>query len=320
MVILHVTSLSHGAGKTAICAGLGKLLSVKGNKCGYFKPVIGTAPDTDSAFLKDILSLTDLLDLISPTYHDEASLASGIKFTFEKIATGKDVVLIENTTSAVRQILPGKILMIAGYSDMDILPDLLGKNKGTIDGLVLNKIPVSQIKSVNTKIQTLRAQNANFLGTLPEDKALLTFSLSDLTKLIEGQIISNSEMKDTLILNYMLGALTVDSALPYFNLKSGKLAILRAERSDLQMAALATDTAAMVIYGEAEVIPMVQLRARDKKVPIITTRLNAQTIANRMEENILTTKFHQPGKLNRFIELMSQNLDLTKVYQVIGVN
>ena len=320
MVILHVTSVSHGAGKTAICAGLGKLLLMKGSKCGYFKPVIGTNFDTDAAFLKDILSLSDPLDLISPTYRDEASFISGAKVTFEKIARGKDVVLIEHVLPGINQLLPGKTLMIAGYSDIDTLPDLADKKNGSVDVWILNKIPVSQIKPAKTKIESIWTQTVNVLGMLPEDKTLLTFSLSELAQLIEGQIISSPDMKDSLTVNYMLGALTVDSALPYFNRKSGKVAILRAERSDMQMAALATDATAMVLYGETPMIPIVHLRARDKKVLVITTRLNAQAIATRMEETILKTKFNQPGKLPRLIELMSQNLDLPKLYKELGLN
>ncbi len=317
MVILNVTSLSPGAGKTAVCAGLGKLLAKNGKKVGYFKPVVGNAPDTDAAFMKDVLSLTEAANVISPSFNDETALKSGVKVAFDKIAAGRDIVLVESSLAAVRQALAGKMLAVTTYSEIDNLPMVTGLSGSFA---VINKVPVNQMKTVNTKVERLKKQNVNILGVLPEDKALMTFSLSELAQLIDGQIISDAEMKDTVPANFMLGALTVDSALPYFSQKAEKVAILRAERADMQMAALATDTRALVLYGNASVTPMVQLRAKDKKAPIITTKLNVQDISRRMEETILKTKFNQPGKMPRLLELMSRNIDLPALYKALGLN
>ena len=69
MVALYVTSLERAAGKTAICAGLGKHLLSDGKKVGFLKPlnadgknlpVEGT--DSDTAFMKHIFALEEPID------------------------------------------------------------------------------------------------------------------------------------------------------------------------------------------------------------------------------------------------------------------
>ncbi|MDD5191001.1 MAG: DRTGG domain-containing protein [Dehalococcoidales bacterium] len=314
MVTVYITSLSHGAGKTAVCAGLGALLMKSGKNPGYFKPVNGSSPDTDAAFMKQTLGLTDAEVSISPAFSSPEMLKTGVKAAFEKIAAGKDVVLIETSRAASREILPGKSILVVAHNEIDQIPAA-----GAADGLIINKVPVSQLPAVKVKAETMKKLYPVF-GVIPEDKMLLTFSLDELARLIDGQFASLPEMKDTLIPNFMLGALTVDSALPYFNQRANKVAVLRAERSDMQLAALATDTKALVLYGNATVIPMVALRARDKKVPVITTKLDILTLTARLEETILKTKFNQPGKLARMVELMSQNIDLPAMYKMLGIS
>ena len=55
MAALYITSPQAGAGKTLLCAGLGKHLKGKGKKVGFFKPLVadikGKAADSDTASL-----------------------------------------------------------------------------------------------------------------------------------------------------------------------------------------------------------------------------------------------------------------------------
>ena len=101
MVALYVTSLETGAGKTAICAGLGKHLSNSGKNMGYLKPVIAdnASPssesiDSDVAFMKYSFSLGEPVEVLAPVYKNESAMKSGIKEALNKASQGKDVVII----------------------------------------------------------------------------------------------------------------------------------------------------------------------------------------------------------------------------------
>jgi len=314
MVTLHVTSLSRGAGKTAFCAGFGKILNQQGKTVGYLQPVLGMAPDADAIFLKETLGLSETVAELSPAFKDENELKSGIKAAFDKVAAGKDIVLVESQLPAVKQALPGKTVIIGVYGEIDILP-----NYSAADGFVINKVPAGRMATINARKNELKERKVNVSGVLPEEKALLTFSLKELAELLEGQI-AGSTQEDALAGSFMLGAMTADSALPYFNRKNEKVAILRAERADMQMVALNTDTRALVLYGNAAVIPMVQLRAKDKKVALITTKLNAAAITGRLDDKILQTRFQQPSKVARMAALLSANMDITAFLKILALS
>ncbi len=64
MAALYITSPQAGAGKTLVCAGLGRQLRRDGKKVGFFKPLVADirstakkSVDSDTAFLKRILAL-----------------------------------------------------------------------------------------------------------------------------------------------------------------------------------------------------------------------------------------------------------------------
>jgi BioD-like phosphotransacetylase family protein len=86
LVALLVTSPEKGSGKTTLCVGLGRYLQDAGKKVGYLKP--GGA-DGDAEFMKDALSLKEAAEALSPAL-------SGIKSACDKVAQGKDVVLVES--------------------------------------------------------------------------------------------------------------------------------------------------------------------------------------------------------------------------------
>lgn len=320
MVTLQITSLSRGAGKTAICTGLGRQLQDAGKTVGYLKPVIGTASDSDAAFIKDALSLSEPENLVCPTFPDEAHLEAGIKPVFDKIASGKDVVLVESTSGAVARAISARVIIVAVYSEIDILPNAVMAFGNQLAGLILNKVPVSQLQAVRSQVTgILQNSGVSVLGVIPEDKSLLTFTIGELANIIDGKVLNNPEKTAELAENFMLGALTVDSALPYFGRKANKVAVMRAERPDMQMAALQTSTCALVLYGDAGIIPLVRLRAEDKKVPIITTKLDALAISNRVEEALVKIKFNQPGKVPRLMALLAQGMDFPALYKSAGI-
>ena len=103
MVSLYVTSVEEGAGKTTICAGLGRYLQESGQRIGFFKPVVGQgrlsateAPEPDAVFMKQILGLEEPVESISPVMADWNQLLSGLKGAYARVATGKEVVKLRS--------------------------------------------------------------------------------------------------------------------------------------------------------------------------------------------------------------------------------
>jgi len=323
VVTIFVASLSHGAGKTAICAGLGKYLINHGKKVGYLSPTIGSDNNkADASFMKEVLALPESLDFICPNFENENQLAANIKKLIEVVSGGKDIVLVESSNAKAAREATAKVILVATHAELTD-NKVIGVYKGygqQAAGIVINKVPTSQLHDVWTdKAPSMREAGVNILGVLPEDRALLTFNLDELARLINGNFANATKKTEEIPTSFMLGAMTVDSGLPYFSRMSNKVAIVRGERPDMQMAALHTSTLAMVVTGEHAMIPQVKNLAEDKKVPVILTSYDCTTVANRIEENILKTRFHQKRKVDKILELMSKGFDFQLLSKTAGI-
>ena len=155
LVALYVTSLETGAGKTAICAGLGKHLLADGKKIGFFKPIIGKAiegVDSDAVFMKHILALEEPVDLLCPVISDESNLISRVKEAYTRVSLGKDVVIIEGRGElSIIEALDARVIIVEGYSG-ELSKAKINRYKDFgkyLLGVVLNKVPGSQAERMS---------------------------------------------------------------------------------------------------------------------------------------------------------------------------
>jgi len=322
VITLFVTSLSSGAGKTAIAAGIAKLIADRGKKVGYLRPIIGAAQaDGDAAFMKDLLGLQETPDVLSPAFANENQFNAGIKKAFDAVAGGKDAVIIECAFGAAARTLGAKAILVANYTEVAD-PKLTAACKALGPqgiGVIINKVPASQVVRVRGDVAAnLRKSGINVLGVLAEDRALLTFSIAELAQTIDGKVVNSPENASGLAESFMLGAMTVDSGLPYMELRSNKVAVVRSGRPDMAMAALDTSTRAIVLSGTSGMIPQVYHRAEDRGVPIITTALGCAAIAGRIEDAVVKTRFHQTAKLPRLLDLLGKGVDMAALLEAAG--
>jgi len=309
--VIYIVSVEEGAGKTTICAGLGRYLMAEGKKAGYLKPLASGKNDTDSdaAFLRGILGISD-----------EAKAPDIIK--------NSDVVLVEGTlgpndadsisqaTYNAAKEMKAKAIAVEAYS---------GQASGFVDsykgfgesllGVIINKVPQSQLKSVSEKTGSeFLTAGIKVLGVIPENRTLLAMTVGELAENLKGKILNSAEKSAELVENYMLGAMVVDSGLDYFGRKNNKAAIIRQDRPDMQLAALETSTRCLVLSGNAEApVYNVLQKAEIKGIPIISTETETDDIVAIIEAALSKTKLEQENKLPILTEMVKQNLDLKAI-------
>jgi BioD-like phosphotransacetylase family protein len=334
LAALFITSPQAGAGKTMLCAGLAKHLKGKGKKVGFFKPRVAVikgeerqAADSDTAFIKRILGLKESVDELCPVISGKGDVAGKVRKAYDEVAKGKDIVIIEGiwrqrpgggaieTAERLVKALEARVIVVEGYS-----PDLLKTKpvdsyKGfgeSLLGVIINKVPASQM-------ETARGLGGGVLGVVPEDRRLLSLTVAELAERIEGRIVNEAGKSAELVENYMLGALGVDSGLDYFGRKLAKAVVVRGERPDMQLAALETSTACLVISGDGEPIYNVLHSAEDKGIPIIITGDNTISVVESLEGALGSTKFNQEKKLPRLAAIMERQLDFESLYKGLGL-
>jgi len=313
-----------------VCAGLSKHVLSNGRIVGYFKPFIAAdenqppPDDSDVIFMKRLLALAEPAELLGPVFNDESSLSKGIKEAYAKVSQGKDIVIIEGTTDqsqvsrSIVEALDARVIIVERYSK-----ELPGAMKSDQDwgkhllGVVINKVPGSRLERV--RAEAFDKSGLSILGILPEDRTLLALTVSELAEHIQGEIVSGTENSAELVENLMLGAKCVDPGPEYFGRKVNKAVVIESERPDMQIAALETPTRCLVLSGNTAPKPIVLSRAKEKSVPVVSTRDGINIVVSNIEDALVQTKFNQDNKLPRLIEIMEQHFDFAGVDKGLGL-
>ncbi|MFC1963479.1 DRTGG domain-containing protein [Chloroflexota bacterium] len=330
MASLYIASMSAAGGKTALCVGLGEKLKARGKRVGFLKPLItlseGTSVeggDKDAEFMKQTLVLEESLEVLCPA-------SSAIKEGYAKVSKDKDVVLIEGTgdcregsdsvQTALQLVkdLAAKVVLIARYeSDLEVdkIVALARAFTDQLFGVVVNAVPELKMEHVNTSlVPALEQQEIKVLGVLPEDRELLTISVGELAECLEGNILNNSEHGDDLVESLMVGALSVDPAPSYLNLKENKAVITRGDRPDIQLAALEGSTKCLVLTNDIEPVPMILSRAQEREIPVVAVKTSTLSAMEAVEDILKKSRFHQEKKLKKLGELLDKHFDLETLY------
>jgi BioD-like phosphotransacetylase family protein len=308
--VLYIVSAEAAAGKTAVCAGLAINLVNEGKQVGYLKPqATEGGTDGDIAFMKKVLGTGDIVNA-------------------PDVVKGRDVVLVESSLGAkaadadslatygAAKEMQAKAIAVEAYTGQPSIYIDVYKGFGeNLLGVVLNKVPASQLKSVKEKAAAdFGAAGIKVLGVIPENRVLMAISVGELADVVEGKILNNPEKSGELVENYMLGAMVVGSGADYFGRKSGKAAIIHQDRPDMQLAALETPTSCLVLCGDSRPpVYNVFQKAESRGIPVISTGVGTGEIIAGIEEALLKARLHQEKKLPGLAELVKQNLDIKAV-------
>ena len=118
---------------------------------------------------------------------------------------------------------------------------------------------------------------------LSGERAATGASVARIAERLQAEVLCCSESLDGVVENLMIAAMTVDSGLDYFSRKDNKAVIVRGERPDCQLAALATSTRCLVLTGGVKPHVQVQSLAEEKGVPLLLTSQDTLTTVAEVE-------------------------------------
>ena len=339
MVALLIVSAEAAAGKTTVAVGLGQKLLDEGKKVGYLRLSVSGKPSDspagDADFARQALNLTEEVGLLSPSLAGGKALADKVRQAYIEVSQNKNLVIIEGycgptpddagskAAYEIAEALKARVIVVESYAGGKSAPQHAASYLGfgeNLLGFVLNKVPKRELKRTCEEL-TSRVSEAEMriLGVLPEERALLAFTVGELAEQIRGEMLNNGEKSMALVESVMTGAMCVDSGLDYFGRKSNKAVVVRHDRPDMQMAALETATRCLVISGGGEPIDYVRFKAEEKNIPVIMTQDDTDTVIKHIETLLESTRFHQDKKLNKLAEVMQANVDLKAIYAGMGL-
>ena len=186
--------------------------------------------------------------------------------------------------------------------------------EGLFVGVVLNKVPRYRDHWVQSElVPRMRSEGIEILSVIPENRVLAGVSVSQLAELVRGEVTHGQEYADRLVEHLMLGVNVMDSSIPYYQQRQNKAVIVRGDRPDLQMGALATDTACLVLTGDKRPAQYVEYEADKVDVPIICSAHGTSDVAAFLSGWAQLGAFGHVDKVEELASLLDQDVLLSKI-------
>lgn len=342
-------------GKTALCLGLALKFMEEGFNVGYFKPLgwhtasINEEPiDEDTLLMKETLNLEEPLNLITPIlleYHyldqyskeEEGRLLDKVTEAYRKVAESKDLMIIEalhepclgvslNLSAAnLASILNSNLLLLSTTYQDTAVDEILFEHicitkMGTkCTGVIFNRVqsPIdNRVRKVI--IPTLEKNGIKVWGLMPESTTLTAPTVKEIAESLNGEIICGEKNLSNMVERYLIGAMTQESAIRYFRRAPRKAVITGGDRPDIALAALETDTSALILTGNLHPDVRVIAKAEKKGVPIILVPYDTYTTVDRVKD--LTGKIGVSDKkrINEAKRLVSEYVDWKGLLRHLG--
>ncbi len=341
-------------GKTALCLGLAQNFLDEGVNVGYFKPVgwnttslEGKPLDEDTIHMKEILNLEEPLESITPVLldyqyldqhpmEDTSYLLERIVRAYQHVALGKDLIVIDalnepgsgaslNISAAYLARKFGSHLILLTTTHRDTAVDeILFKHsciskKGTrCDGAIFNQVrsPIDD-RIRNVIVPILKKQGIRVWGLIPESIALTAPTVEELVESMGGEVLCGEESLSNLVERYLIGAMTQETAIRYLRRTPKKAVIAGGDRPDIALAALETDTSALILTGNIHPNSRVLSKAKEKGVPIILVPYDTYTAVNRVRDVTGKIRAGDSKRINEAKRLVSKYVDWKELLSCI---
>ena len=348
---LYIASTGDGGGKTTVAVGLGLALRRRGLAVGYFKPV-GVASrraadprvDDDAALAAEVLELDESLDEICPVVLGDDLMhevlggggidAMGrVRSAYERLAAGKDLVICEGLGEVwqgrflhasgldIVRRLELRTLLVARYAGARLLDDVLYVRdvlEERLAGVVFTVVPTGRLELVEREYATfLAAGGIECLGLLAADSRLSAVTVADIALALGGTYVSGEEHADTAVESYLVGAMSPEHALRYFERTAGKAVVVGGDRAEVVLAALETSTAAVVLTGGHVPGAAVLARAQEHGVPVVSVADDTGVACEGIRRLFGRLGVHGRRKVDLIETAVSAALDVERLQELL---
>jgi BioD-like phosphotransacetylase family protein len=288
MPVLLVASSEPRIGRSLIAAALAYRL----NRDGH--PVTLARLSGDDSAPHDAQTFASLEGIVAPASPVDAQTASSIS---------GDAILeaAAGAVAAAAAHLQARVLCVATATSppVDAPPS-------AIAGTVITSVSPSELETVT--------QRGGVLAVLEEDRVLAAPSVEDIAAALDATWLSRPDDR-TGIDRVMIGTVASDAATPYFGNREHTCVITRFDKTDIQLAALQTDLACLVLTGGGEPSPYLLDRVAGHRPDVAVLLAPASTVEamRDVEDLYRRSRFDGAGKLARAVELLDEagvDLDL----------
>ena len=334
MSILLIAAHTPGAGKTAIAAGLATLAA-------GFDPGSNPAPvavavckplspagdrDPDAAYFArhfhgDIpVTTTTTAGNTADAALDAAAaavraLAARHPHTLVEIAHPEPAAsgIASSWTFGLAERLAARLIAIFDYDaglSAAAVSAAVAPLENALAGVIINRTPPYRTRQVAALRSELDAAGVPVLAAIPEDRPLLSLTMSQLAQGLDGRWELEPSDGDAWVDRFLIGGNIMDSGAGYFGRYPKQAVITRAERPDIQMASLMPDgnTRCLVLTGGARPAEYIRVEAARRAVPVLLVDADTLDTAAAVGALLPAAAAHHTDKAARMGHLLAERI------------
>jgi BioD-like phosphotransacetylase family protein len=211
-------------------------------------------------------------------------------------------------------MLDAKVLVILGFRPgigAEMAQQLCSPFRDRPHSGIINLVPQYRQRQLAADLSSeLESSGTKLLGAIPTDRTMASVTVQQIADHVNGQWVVGQEGAEMLVENLLIGGNIMDSGETYFGRHDNKAVLIRGDRPDIQLACLNTKTACLVLTGGFTPNQYVFHEAERRDVPLLVVDGGTVATADALDEALGTPLVHHPAKIQRFRELMRDNVNM----------
>ncbi len=330
MKSIFVSSITPRSGKTVITLGLALNSKVF---TGFFKPfqeklitVNGHLVEEDAYLMQSIIDFEASTSELCPFPREAipSLTMSQVVEAYERVSKGKELMIIEGVEFITAGFLYGlsgfdiverlgSDLILLSNADQDSL-DRLAMIKHYLDyrGIPLKGVILNFCDDVGLE-NFLRSKGIPIVGSMPYTPSLRALHVFEIVEELNGIVLAGNENLGNIVEKTIIGAMSSESALRYFERVPNKAVITGGDRNDVSLAALETSTSCLILTGGLLPSQEVIDRARSLGVPLVSVRDDTLTASEAIDRMIARIDPNDEKKIRLIKEEVARNIDVSRI-------
>jgi len=160
-----------------------------------------------------------------------------------------------------------------------------------------------------TIVPVLSRKGIRVFGVIPSDRILRSISVADIAEIIGGEVLCSEEFLDKQAEKILIGAMNLEKSYSYFKRYRNKAVIVGGDRADIQLAALETSTACVILTGGYYPNDIILAKADDADIPLILVKEDTFSAVNRLDHLFGRMPLNTERKVKRGSEIVQKEMD-----------
>lgn len=222
------------------------------------------------------------------------------------------------------ELVDAAVLLVIRYHSMLTIDRVLSAKAQLGDrplGVILNNVPLEELDEVHSRVQPfLEESGITVVGVLPHSALLRSVSVEDVVRNLKAEVLSGKERLDLMIESIQIGAMSVNSAVKYFQQSLNTAIVTGGDRTDIQLAALETATHCLILTGH-HLTPsdLVLDRAEEVEIPVISVERDTLTTVEILDAMFGRTPVREAMKLDYIYQMAQEHLNVERLLQMLGL-